>query len=92
MTRRIVGTAGMLAATLVAAAGLVREFVVGPGMLGSPADDPMVGYSSVALDRKLNSPDYDFTRKEIEALRRRESAATERRAQGERGAGTGRMN
>jgi CBS-domain-containing membrane protein len=74
----------IVAAALVGGPGLVRESVVGPGTLGSPADDPSVGYSSVQLDQKLNSPDYDFTRKEVQALLRREKAAARARAQTER--------
>ncbi len=56
-TRNVVPA--ILATVLVAGQGqgLVDEFVIGPGTLGNPgADDPSVGYSSVTLDRKLNSP------------------------------------
>ena len=84
MIRKIGGTASVLAVTLVAATGLIRENVVGPATLGSPADDPSVGYSSVQLDQKLNSPDYNFTRNEVQALLQREKAAAQARAQEER--------
>ncbi len=47
----------ILAAAIAAGPGLIHEFVVEPGMLGNPgADDPSVGYNSVALDQKLDSP------------------------------------
>lgn len=35
---------------LLAGAASAEVFVIGPGMLGSPADDPMVGYSALELD------------------------------------------
>ncbi len=55
--RRISSLPAILAAGLVAGPGLIHEFVIGPGMLGNPgADDPSVGYNSVTLDQKLDSP------------------------------------
>ena len=47
----------ILAAAIATGPGLVHEFVTGPATLGNPgADDPSVGYNSVTLDQKLDSP------------------------------------
>ena len=35
---------------LLAGAALAEVFVVGPGTLGHPGDDPIVGYSALELD------------------------------------------
>lgn len=35
---------------LLAGAASAEVFVVGPGMLGHPGDDPSVGYSALQLD------------------------------------------
>jgi hypothetical protein len=53
----VLGLAGVLA---LAAPALAEVFVIGPGMLGHPADDPSVGYSSLVLDQAFVSPDAPF--------------------------------
>ncbi len=56
--RKILGAFGILAALLAAQTALAGDnvFVIGPGMVGHPgADDPAVGYSSLALDEALRS-------------------------------------
>ncbi len=59
---RTVGVWGVILALLIlaeAAPGAV--FVIGPGMLGNRgADDPSVGYSSLALDKELRTPEAAF--------------------------------
>ncbi len=77
---RTLGTAAVLLATALTGPGLVHEFITGPGTVGSPADDPSVGYTSVQLDRKLDSTDYYHAQREYQALleqsRARELART----------------
>ena len=54
--RRVLAVLGILATTFFAQTALANDvFVIGPGMIGHPADDPSVGYSSVALEEKLGS-------------------------------------
>ena len=59
---RNVGVLGVILATLIVAEpapGTV--FVIGPGMLGNRgADDPSVGYSSLALDEGASLPEAAF--------------------------------
>ncbi len=59
--RRMGVALAILGALLVAGPAFGTVFVIGPGMLGNPgADDPSVGYSSLALDEKLVSPEAAF--------------------------------
>jgi hypothetical protein len=53
----LLGLMGILA---LAAPALGEVFVIGPGMLGHPADDPSVGYSSLSLDEASVYPDAPF--------------------------------
>ncbi len=52
---------GILGTLLLAGPALAEVFVIGPAMLGNPgADDPSVGYSSLALDEQFVYPDSAF--------------------------------
>ena len=52
---------GLIGTLVWVAPALATVFVIGPGMLGNPgADDPSVGYSSLALDQELTYPDAAF--------------------------------
>ena len=56
--RKIGVVVGISATLLLAGPAFAQVFVTGPGMVGNPgADDPSVGYSSVALDEQLASPE-----------------------------------
>ena len=51
---------GILAAMLAAGSAFAEVFVVGPGMLGHPADDPSVGYSALELDLDTVYPGAEY--------------------------------
>ncbi len=52
---------GILALLILAEPAPGTVFVIGPGMLGNRgADDPSVGYSSLALDEDLRTPEAAF--------------------------------
>lgn len=54
--RRLVAVVGIFATLLLAVPAFGQVFVIGPGMVGNPgADDPSVGFSSVALEEQLAS-------------------------------------
>lgn len=58
--RKIGAVLAILGALCSASPVLAEVFVIGPGMLGHPADDPSVGYSSLTLDEEISSPDAAF--------------------------------
>jgi hypothetical protein len=54
--RRVLAALGIISATFFSQTALANEvFVIGPGMLGHPADDASVSYSALALEEKLGS-------------------------------------
>ena len=56
--RRMLAALGILSATFLSQTALAHEvFVIGPGMVGHPADDPSVGYSALVLEEKLGGPE-----------------------------------
>jgi hypothetical protein len=57
MMRWIVVVLGVMGTLLVAGPAQAEVFVVGPGMLGHPGDDPSVGYSALALELAFVYPE-----------------------------------
>jgi len=55
--RWIVVVLGVMGTLLVAGPAQAQVFVVGPGMLGHPGDDPSVGRSALALDLAFVYPE-----------------------------------
>lgn len=56
--RWIVVVLGVTGTLLLAGPVQAQVFVVGPGMLGHPGDDPSVGYSALALDLAFVYPEF----------------------------------
>lgn len=55
--RWIVVVLGVMGTLLLAGPVQAQVFVVGPGMLGHPGDDPSVGFSALALDLAFVYPE-----------------------------------
>ncbi len=51
---------GLIGILALAAPAFAEMYVIGPGMLGHPADDPSVGYSALVLDQAFVAPEAPF--------------------------------